>query len=47
MSKEIKLHKSVANIIGLYKVIKRRKKIFYTYHKIEKFMKRLNDYQSR
>ena len=41
MKKEIELNGKFAKITRLYKVIKRRKKIFKTYHHIESFIERL------
>lgn len=41
MKQEIELHGKFAKIVRLYKVIKRRKKIFKTYHYIEQFIERL------
>ena len=41
MKQEIKLHGKFAKITRLYKVIKRRKKIFKSYHSIEQFIDRL------
>lgn len=44
MKQEIKLHGKFAKITRLYKVIKRRKKIFKSYHSIEQFIDRLEKY---
>jgi hypothetical protein len=41
MKEEIKRHGKFAKITRLYKVIKRRKKIFKTYHHIEHFIEKL------
>lgn len=43
MKKEIELNGKFAKITRLYKVIKRRKKIFKTYHYIENFIERLEN----
>lgn len=43
MKQEIKLHGKFAKITRLYKVIKRRKKIFKSYHSIEQFIDRLEE----
>ena len=46
MKKEIELHGKLAKITRLFKVIKRRKKIFKTYHYIEKFIERVDEFKS-
>jgi hypothetical protein len=46
MNEEIKKHgKFIAKFTRLHKVIKRRKKIFKTYHNIEDFINRLEKYR--
>ena len=46
MNEEIKKHgKFIAKFTRLHKVIKRRKKIFKTYHNIEDFIERLESYK--
>ncbi len=48
MNEEIKRHgKFKAKFVRLRKVIKRRKKIFKTYHNIEKFIKRVDEYNRK
>ncbi len=44
MKKEIELHGKLAKISRLFKVIKRRKKIFKTYHNTERFIDRLENF---